>query len=366
VTASSPVEGATDVAPTLAEVRLTFDEPMDSATGALVAPAGVTVGAARWEGSIATFPLSGLAHGTSYALRLQGFRDVAGNALAATALGDGALDFTTAAAPPPGDTTPPRVTASTPADGADDVYRTEFHVQEGTLRERKVLSVTFDEPMDTALASLQLAERTGEQESVRAVEGVWSADGRTLTVTLAVPEGAEAPLTAGGSAYRLDLRGLRDVAGNAVAADALGDGALGFTTAPADATLEHACAHTVYGPFGEVTAAPVGGFPPGDVSVTHTLFTASLPGAAAPHAGDLTSWPGEEGEPFLVYLGQDVPLTVVDEPSGEALPSTQRALPPVCPGLVSEVRFTHGPESMLYRLGPSPARQVTLILERAG
>ncbi len=122
VTATTPADGATGVA-TTAAVTATFSEAMDPATigastfelrtagGALV-PAAVSYNALT---NVATLTpsaaLTGLA--TYTATVTVGVKDLAGNALAAPKV----WSFTTVST----DTTPPTVTATTPASGATGV-----------------------------------------------------------------------------------------------------------------------------------------------------------------------------------------------------------------------------------------------------
>jgi hypothetical protein len=111
------------------------------------------------------------------------------------------------------DTTAPVVVASIPAEGQGDVSP-----------ELAVLVVTFDERMDTSAV-------------LEGGAALWSTDAVTLELTLAGPLEYATP-------YRIDLRALRDVAGNAIdGAPQLVDGFLDFTTAgEADAERPHVIA----------------------------------------------------------------------------------------------------------------------------
>jgi Domain of unknown function (DUF4082)/Bacterial Ig-like domain len=145
VTARSPAVGATGVAPT-ANVSVTFSEAMDAATiaastvelrdaaNALVA-ATVSFDAATRTATLDPTPT--LTAGVSYTATVRGgttdprVKDLAGNALQTSAT----WSFTTAAA---GDTTPPTITARSPAIGATGVSRTAN------------MTVTFSEAMNAA------------------------------------------------------------------------------------------------------------------------------------------------------------------------------------------------------------------------
>ena len=144
ITARTPASGATGVAAT-SDVTVTFNEAMDpgsigsssfelrDSANALVA-ASVSYNAATRVATLNPTPtLAGLA---TYTARVRGgatdprVKDAAGNALAADSL----WSFTTAST----DTTPPTITASTPASGANGVAQSTN------------VTVTFSEAMDAA------------------------------------------------------------------------------------------------------------------------------------------------------------------------------------------------------------------------
>lgn len=129
------------------------------------------------------------------------------------------------------DTVPPTVTAITPANGAAGVAPTA------------VVTATFSEAIDPATVTTATFElRTGSGALVAATVG-YDAPSRTATLTPA------AALTAS-TTYAVTLRGgatdprIKDLAGNALAANATGSfstGAAGGCSAPANATVAENC-----------------------------------------------------------------------------------------------------------------------------
>lgn len=205
VTASNPVEGATDVSARATSIELTFSEPMDNTVGAITAT-GLTFGDAEWlAGDRVRFAVEGLAYETSYAVTLDGFRDRAGNALDTSTYLEGTLDFTTGP-----DTDAPRVIDSNPDEGQLDV---------ATDLLDEVL-VVFDEPMDTdvGVATLEVDTRSTP------LTAAWNAAGTEVRFSVG---GA----LLNGANHRVVLEGFTDAAGNALDEDVcLLDGALDFRT----------------------------------------------------------------------------------------------------------------------------------------
>ncbi len=215
VTATTPADGATGVA-TTAAVTATFSEAMDPATigastfelrtagGALV-PAAVSYNALT---NVATLTpsaaLTGLA--TYTATVTVGVKDLAGNALAAPKV----WSFTTVST----DTTPPTVTATTPADGATGVATTA------------AVTATFSEAMDPATIGASTFElRTAGGALVPAAV---SYNALTNVATLT----PSAALT-GLATYTATVTvGVKDLAGNALAAPKVWS----FTTVSTDTT----------------------------------------------------------------------------------------------------------------------------------
>jgi hypothetical protein len=214
VTSASPYEGRRGVNPATAEAVLDFSEPLDGErTGAgwalLVARGSYRFlrGDFEQDGRRVRFALPlPLPLDTDFRLDLRPgvWADRAGNPLdLVPVLGDGALDFRVDE-----DAYGPRVVASTPAEGADDVP-----VDLG------VVELVFDEAMDPESGPVTMAVGDGAPTPLA---GVW--EGTRLTL--------DARALRADSAVRLDLTALRDRVGNPLddGDGFLGDGALDFHT----------------------------------------------------------------------------------------------------------------------------------------
>jgi hypothetical protein len=196
VTAQSPATGATGVA-VGALVKATFSEAVQGVgTGTFLLNAGTTNVAASVAYDAATrvatlTPSAGLAPNTTYTVTLTGIRDTAGNPLA---MPQQPWTFTTAA---PADTTPPTVTARTPADKATGVSTAG------------AVTATFSEAV-TGVSGSTFTLKAGTTTVGATVS--YDAAGRTATLK---PSAA----LAAGTQYTAQLtNGVKDVAGNALAA----------------------------------------------------------------------------------------------------------------------------------------------------
>jgi YVTN family beta-propeller protein len=221
VTARTPASGATGVAAGTT-ITATFNEPMDAATIGTTTfelrdPANALVAASVSYNTgtrVATLtPSAALAASTTYTATVRGgasgVKDAAGNPLAANST----WSFTTAAAI---DSTPPTVSATSPASGATGVATTV------------AVTVTFSEPMDAATISGSTIELRTAANALVTANVTYNAATRVATLTPSVALAAS-------STYTLTVRGgatdprVKDVAGNAMAANAT----LSFTTAAA-------------------------------------------------------------------------------------------------------------------------------------
>jgi hypothetical protein len=267
-----------------------------------------------------------------------------------------------------GDTTAPTVTSSVPAEGATGIYPVEIYYRttgQAGLAERKVLTVQFSEPMDTSLAQATLHDLTDTSVPARTVDGVWSPDGRTLTLTVLQPEEG-GPALSGETSYAVDLRGLKDVSGNALdAAHAgLSDGRLDFQTSPVDMLLNHACGHTLVDSILSVTAAAstTGSVPRTDQ--THKHYEVTLPSSGSAYAGHTRMRLAPETN-FVLFLSRDVSITLHDPAGDVAVPATREPAPAVCAGITHKVLFTSplGPE--VRATFTQPEEKFRFILEES-
>ncbi|MDP1901865.1 MAG: ice-binding family protein [Rubrivivax sp.] len=219
VTFGVPAAAATGVA-TNTRISATFSEALAAAsvTGttftvfndtAGVAVAGtVSYSATTRTATFAPTAVTGLAASATHTATLgAGITDVAGNALAGNtavlpAAGAQVWSFTTGAT---ADTTAPTITAINPADGSTGACL-------GT-----VVSATFSEPVDTATLT---ATNFGVSAGVTAVTGSVSYDAPTRVATFTPSNTAGfAPSTALVATVRSGATGVRDLAGNPLAAD---------------------------------------------------------------------------------------------------------------------------------------------------
>jgi CotH kinase protein/Bacterial Ig-like domain/Lamin Tail Domain/Fn3 associated/Chitobiase/beta-hexosaminidase C-terminal domain len=191
VVSVSPVAGATGVAATVVPV-VTFSEPVTPGSGVTLAvDGGATVGTGTAVGSTVTLShAAALVPSTTYRVTVPiTTKDAAGNAIAAAFTST----FTTAATPPPVDTTPPTVVSVSPVAGATGVATGVVPV------------VTFSEPV-TPGSGVTLAVDGG------ATVGAGVAVGSTVSLT---PSTALLPATT----YRVTVPiTTKDAAGNAIAA----------------------------------------------------------------------------------------------------------------------------------------------------
>ncbi|MBI5018195.1 MAG: Ig-like domain-containing protein [Deltaproteobacteria bacterium] len=266
VISTAPPEGASDV-PVGTAVSVTFSEAVEAASLAssftLAGPGAQVAGTVTVTGATATLtPAASLGFGTAYTATVgTGARDLAGNALAAAV----SWTFTTASAP---DTTPPTVSSTTPANGANGVA-----VNAG-------VSVTFSEPVDAAslAASLTLAGPGGP------VAGTVTVVGATATFT---PAASLVPATA----YTATVgTGARDLAGNPLAAPF----SWTFTTGSAPDTTAPTVVSTA--PTNGATGVPAGtavavSFSEAMNPATLTAATFTLTRAGVPVTGNVTYAP---------------------------------------------------------------------------
>ena len=211
ITATSPANGATGVS-TGTSATVTFNEAMDAATigsatfelrnsSNVLVPAGVTYSTATRIATLA--PTAALASGMTYTATVRGgatdprVKDAAGNALAANFT----WSFSTVA-----DTTPPTITATSPANGATGVST-------GTSA-----TVTFNEAMDAATIGSATFELRNSSNVLVPAGVTYSTATRTATLapTAALASGMTYTATVMGGAT--DPR-VKDAAGNALAAN---------------------------------------------------------------------------------------------------------------------------------------------------
>ncbi|MBO6940215.1 MAG: Ig-like domain-containing protein [Deltaproteobacteria bacterium] len=208
LTATEPMEGATDVSAQLDAIVLTFSEQMNTTSGVIDVLGGAgTVGAAEWnaEGTEVTFPIADLEYERDYDVNLRNFRDALGNPLdGEPVVEDGFLDFETGP-----DTDAPSVVRSEPMEGQVDV----------NAATQRQIEIVFDEPMMTDTTMFVLNDGTDDIM----VRGSWAGGATLLRLNTDGILEFE-------TSYSVDLSGLTDRAGNELdGTEYLVDGSLDFT-----------------------------------------------------------------------------------------------------------------------------------------
>ncbi len=207
ITARSPASGATGVSPT-ANVTVTFSEAMTSATIntttlELRDPANNLIAAAVTYNTttrVATLnPTPNLVAGTVYTVTVRGgttdprVKDATGNALAANS----AWSFTV-------ETTPPTITARSPASGATGFSRTAN------------ITATFSEAMDPATINTSTFQLVGPGNVLVPAVVTYTSSNNRATLN---PNATLAARTTYTATVKGGATGVKDVAGNTLAAD---------------------------------------------------------------------------------------------------------------------------------------------------
>ncbi|MCY1019175.1 Ig-like domain-containing protein [Pyxidicoccus sp. MSG2] len=369
VTGTTP---ASDEAHVSADSAITvrFGEPMKSDRGTVriaVDGAQRTLGMSHWKEEGRAFmvhPAEPFSAGARVQVTVEAdFEDVAGNRLAAPLTFHFTVHGMAAARP--------HVTASQPAEGAAGVLPVELHKADATnLALRKVLTLTFNEPMDASTTQVTLRDVTTPANAPRMLMGTWSSDGLTLTVAIPRPESDLPPLEQE-NRYTLDVTTLRSATGQPVDTThaGLGDGKLDFTTGRRDANVEHACTHALLNPPQAVTAgsAPTSFYPATDTG--HTFYGLTLPSTGTSFRGytEVVTDPDRD-QTVALYLSQSVPVAVHDTTEGEALVvSTLEPAAPVClPAITHVLKFSAPSGDRFLRLtfGPTEHETLTFVFER--
>lgn len=249
-----------------------------------------------------------------------------------------------------------RLTQSQPADGEDSFYPVEIFDQGQDLGvgERATLRFSFDRPMDDSASTVEIVGSTSRYAS-----GTWSADRRTLEVVLLGTE-TTPPLEAEVD-YEVRLDRLRTETNAAVAPTVVR-----FRTSARDSVVDHACIHTLYGPFATAVATAPGTTLADAPSVgnVHRQWTVDVPADGATFRGQVrVVFSGSGQRSYLLLLDRSVPLTLEEEGGGAVIVTAVDAVP-ACTGIrrVVSVTLTRGTTYRLT-LGPSTQPTVKLVWE---
>lgn len=250
-----------------------------------------------------------------------------------------------------------RLTSSVPADGDGAFYPIEVYDQGSDLGvgERATLRFAFDTPMEVSESTVEVSAGSSVFAS-----GTWSADARTLEVVL--PGSDEAAPLEPETSYQVRLDRLRTAKNAVVTPDAVR-----FRTSARDTRVDHACIHTLFGPFATATATALGSALSGAPSVgsVHKQWTVDLPPSAEGQLRVTFSGTGERS--YVLFTDRDVALALEGE-DGSSVSASVAATAPACPGIrrVHSMTLVRG-KTYRMTLGPSasarPEPTVKMIWE---
>ena len=301
VDSTAPSDAATGV-PTSSVVVAYFSQPMAAFAASTftlrqgTAPVAGTVTASSTGTSASFAPAAPLAPGTVYSATIStAATSAAGTALAA----DKSWSFTTGAAP---DTTPPTVSATSPAPGATGV---------GTNTK---ITATFSKALDPT--SITAAAFTVAQGASAVAGVVTYGPGSTATF-------APAAALAGSLVFTVTVTGVKDLSGNALASPfawTFTTGSTADTTPPTVSATSPAAGDTAVGSNTKIAANFSKALDP--ASVTAASFTVKQGTAAV--AGAVTYGPGSTATftPAAALASSSVftaTLTAVKDLAGNAL-----------------------------------------------
>lgn len=247
-----------------------------------------------------------------------------------------------------GDGVAPRLVATSPVQGATDVYPARLY---GGMVPRVRIALRFDEAMAPDVASVtltgaarraELREATGAE--TRELAGAWSEDGTELVVEVVGSGLTSQPPLADGAMYEVDVGALRDRAGNR----AVG-GPLRFATGTFDPLLNHSCGHVFFGPYATASAAATASMAAPRTDAPHTRYT-----VAVPAGGGFTRLRLAAAATCHLFVDGDVPIAL-EAATGEARPVARAATPDACDGISERATFhLDALEEVYLHLGAGP------------
>jgi hypothetical protein len=366
VVEASPAEGATGVLPEdTSLIVFTFSEPMDKTVGTaeLVDTGGRTVLTPSWapDGFSVSYNVRlRLRHSSSTRVLLANFKDLVGNLIDPVPyLGNGELNFATGA-----DTLKPYLESANPQEG-QEIYPSEVYATGTTppTGVRKVITLRFNEPMDTTIKRVTLYE-TYVPTASRGVDGQWSADAVTMTVTIFSTSTGQPPLQSE-YFYTLDLTGLKDRNGNSLDAvhPSLGDGKLDFKTLRDSPVLNHACEHALVVSPTSVAATGTGASGP-RADTLHARYAVSLPSNGTSFSGFVRMELAPETWHTL-YLDRNTSVQVINAVTNGIIQVNQVAEAPACAQVTHSATFYMPLDPTVHvRFGPSLDSTLRFIPER--
>jgi hypothetical protein len=129
-----------------------------------------------------------------------------------------------------------------------------------------------------------------------------------------------------------------------------------------DEAVAHGCAHATLGPFVGVSAAPLDGSDPPDVSAAHAAFQIALVEDDAGWSGEVTLRRPQTGE-YALLVDPSVDVAVIDPDGDPVDPEMDREIAS-CPALARAlVVDLEGGVTYRLRFGASAAPEVLLVVE---
>lgn len=232
----------------------------------------------------------------------------------------------------------PHVLSSTPNQGADDVYPSEFFVDPGFgIREHVNVRLTFDLEMNTSEATLILTDED-ELEEPRAIEGTWDVTGHVLSAVILPRQNDSAPALHDETTYHVSFAELESSYGASADPEdsRYPSASLTFTTGTRVGVLNHACIHVLYGPFASATAIATPDSWAPNTDMPHNHYTITLPEAADEYVGYTSYFPTARATyHFYVEDGQNVRLEIASLDFDTLMPGPWKEIeievaPPAC------------------------------------
>jgi hypothetical protein len=251
----------------------------------------------------------------------------------------------------------PHLVSSVPQLDETNVYPSPLLRGNG---EEFVLELAFSEAMHEHDAFELVA-----QDHERSAVPEWSLDGTDLT--LFVRPSLTAPQAlADDTEYSLDLSSLSSAAGSALDPNVrLRAGQLSFRTGYHDRLLNHACGHTLFGPFASFAASQSPDASAPDIGAPHTEYSISLPeNETGSFAGFVRARILMTGSYRLFFDGETT-VSSSDSPERRGEPAPLTPTPEACPGITHELTLATadaGDEIFLH-IGPQTTTMRRIIVE---
>jgi hypothetical protein len=251
----------------------------------------------------------------------------------------------------------PHVVSSVPQLDEPNVYPSPLLRGNG---EEFVLELAFSEAMREHDAFELVA-----QDHARSAVPEWSEDRTALTLFVRPSLTAPQPL-ADDTEYSLDLSSLESAAGAALDPDVrLRAGHVSFRTGHHDRLLNHACGHTLFGPFASVAASESPDASAPDIGTTHTEYSIALPeNETGSFAGFVRARIPMTGS-YRLFFDGDTTVSSRDSAETRGEPAPLTPTPEACPGITHELTLATADagDELFLHIGPQPTTTRRIIVE---